>query len=198
MFNAAESSEHPDVPEPEVQRLSPTEDLLMGLLGAYWRLGLTSMVQIPNIHRKALDRLADLGLLHHDHGNIDKHRKVSLTEAGLVYQINPAFVPPAFRPECPSFYLGPKTAEIRVDCSRSHHHKGKHRARWYKRKPTKKGAVTVVETEVKWTDEQAEGLDSERDGEELRGYIAQRAERIAQARARFGKPVPDPKDDPLL
>lgn len=180
---------------PEKVSLTPTESLLMDLMVAQHRLGWT-MQQVPTIHRRALRRLAVLGLIGHDHGNVDKCDKAWLTEAGMVFAMDPTLLPPALGPTCRSFYMGPLTNDSRVDCDRRNHHNGKHRAHWYKAKKGSADPVRIVKATVKWSDDEACGYASDRYGEELRAHDNTRAARFAAARARFGIETPNPEDDP--
>lgn len=141
--------------------LTPTEDLILTLLVSRHRLG-ESLFLLDRRHRKAMRTLADKGLVHHEEGSTAPDAdKVFLTEAGLVVGLVPSLTTPMTRPDCGSFYMGPETNDRRIDCTKRNHHGGKHRSTAHQRRQTKKGTVKVVEVEVRWTDAQAGGRNSD-------------------------------------
>lgn len=106
--------------------LSPTERLILDFLAARSRLG-EHLNEIETRNGAALRSLAEKGLVRYDSGHVEKHYAVSLTATGYDLAISESYVPPVFRTECPSWYMGPKTGGHRWDCQRKNGHKGKHR-----------------------------------------------------------------------
>lgn len=124
--------------------LSPTECLILDVLAARARLG-EHLWAIETRNAKALRSLAEKGLVRVHSGNVEKHNNVSLTADGYDVAVKESYVPPIFRPECSSWYMGPKTGGHRWDCQRKNGHKGKHRC-------------TYAQMEVRWSTKEALAL----------------------------------------
>lgn len=76
--------------------LTPTEDLLMEVLAARYRLG-ESMWTFDKRHAKSLARLADRDLVRTMHGIVEKTVRTSLTQKGIDAYIDERYVPPIAR-----------------------------------------------------------------------------------------------------
>lgn len=159
------------VPALPVPALTPSEDLLIGLLVARHRLEDTPY-HLSTRHRATLRSLEAKGLIEVDSGVVDHSARASLSAVGRALFIT-AYVPPALSLTCRSFYLGPLTAERRVDCTRRNHHGGKHHGDWWAATVTKKGHRKTQQVVVKWTDDQAGGYASEAYGDQLRACDAE-------------------------
>lgn len=175
--------------------LTPSEDLILTLLVSRHRLG-EHLFLLDRRHRKAMRSLADKGLIHHEEGSTAPGAdKTFLTEAGLVVGLDPSLQTPMTRLDCPSFYMGPETNDRRVDCTKRNHHGGTHRSTTYRVRWDDGRTTDVSEVEVRWTDAQAGGRDSEM----FKDQIAQQdAEERAAIEAAIASYRPDATIDDYL
>lgn len=77
--------------------LPPTQHLLLDLLAARARLG-EAVWTVPNTCQKAIDALADRGLVADKSAPVEGARLVWLTDAGRAEALSDDYVPPVDRP----------------------------------------------------------------------------------------------------
>ena len=165
-------------------KLSPTEDLILTLLVSRRRLG-ERIFRVPTVNLAALHRLQSKGLVHVLNRDTENAIQVSLTERGLVLGLDPDLTEHLEPEDCRSFYIGPATNEIRVDCDKKPGHRKKHRHTFWGLRTGKRA--------VRWTDDEAEGLVSARYGERMRGFKSERDEALRAAIAEL-RPTAVPSD----
>lgn len=77
-------------------KLTPTQELLLEVLGARYRTGET-LWTFDSKHKRKLEQLADMGLVNVMHGMVENSCRASLTEEGMKLVIDPVYVPPILR-----------------------------------------------------------------------------------------------------
>lgn len=80
-------------PEPD---LTPTQDLLMAVLSARWRLG-ENVWTFDARHRNQLKRLQSMDLVFLMHGIVEKTVRAGLTDRGKRLYIDPKYKPKEIR-----------------------------------------------------------------------------------------------------
>ena len=85
-------------------RLTPSEDLVFGLVVARHRLADTPYA-IESRHRRTAAALAEKGLVSVESGTVERTFRVSLTVLGELVGISPTHVPGALRTRCRSRYV---------------------------------------------------------------------------------------------
>lgn len=78
------------------EKFTPTEDLVMEVLAARYRLG-ENWWTFDSRHSRTLARLADRGLLRTMHGIVEKSVRAALTDDGVKAYIDESYVPPIAR-----------------------------------------------------------------------------------------------------
>lgn len=78
------------------EKFTPTEDLVMEVLAARYRLG-ESIWTFDSRHARTLNRLAERGLVRTMHGIVEKSVRAFLTEKGIEAYIDEHYVPPIAR-----------------------------------------------------------------------------------------------------
>lgn len=76
--------------------LTPTEDLVMEVLAARYRLG-ENIWTFDSRHARTLARLADRDLVRTMHGMVEKSVRASMTQKGIEAYIDEHYVPPIAR-----------------------------------------------------------------------------------------------------
>lgn len=80
-------------PEAGGYTVTPTQDLILEVLAARHRLG-ERLWTFDARHKKAIEALADLGLVTHMHGMVEKTVRASLTDEGIKRQVSDNYMPP--------------------------------------------------------------------------------------------------------
>lgn len=84
----------PVTPEPvAIDKLTPTQDLIMEVLAARTRLG-ESWWPFPNIHNRASKGLEKLGLADRMHGDVENTFRLKLTLLGKSRMLSPDYLSP--------------------------------------------------------------------------------------------------------
>lgn len=76
--------------------LTPTEELVMEVLAARHRLG-EQMWTFDARHKRAIESLADKGLVNPMHGIVERTVRASLTDKGVRESVSGRYAPPAMR-----------------------------------------------------------------------------------------------------
>ena len=76
--------------------LTPSEELVLEVLAARWRLG-ERMWTFSTKQKRAVEGLAEKGLVNMMHGIVEKSVRASLTEAGKLESLDEGYVPPIYR-----------------------------------------------------------------------------------------------------
>jgi hypothetical protein len=84
--------------ETDVDKLPPTQYLVLEVLGARHRLGHT-MWPFPTSCTKAIKALEELGLVNSMHGNVEYTLRASLTQVAVDTLLSGTYLPPAFERE---------------------------------------------------------------------------------------------------
>lgn len=77
-------------------QLTPTQDLVMEVLAARYRLGET-MWPFDSKLRPQLRKLESHGLVTRMHGIVENTERASLTQAGIDMYVDEGYIPPVFR-----------------------------------------------------------------------------------------------------
>lgn len=150
--------------------LTPTEDLILTLLAAQRRLGLT-MRDMETRHMKALRGLESKGFINLWNRATEKTIQTSLTPRGIVLGLSPYMTARLTPTECTSWYLGPRSSDHQFQCDKKHGHGKKHRYTAY----------GTLKKPLRWTDAEAGGRDSERYGPDIRRHEAEHRDALAAA-----------------
>lgn len=76
--------------------LTPTEDLIMEVLSARWRLG-ERMWTFDSRQKGAIDKLVTKGFVNPMHGMVQNTVRASLTDKGRKLYVTESYVPPVFK-----------------------------------------------------------------------------------------------------
>ena len=79
----------------ESTRLTPTQDLILNVLTARYRLGDT-LYTFDTSHSNAAKGLVGFGLIRTMHGVTEKTFRASLTDAGIAFYMSATALPPVF------------------------------------------------------------------------------------------------------
>lgn len=82
----------------DTRSLTPTEDLVMEVLAARYRLG-EHLWTFDSRQRPAIRRLAARGLVNEIHGMVENSIRASLTDKGRALYVTADYVPPILRKE---------------------------------------------------------------------------------------------------
>lgn len=126
--------------------LTPTEELLLGLLTSRYVLGDTSYT-VSSQHKKALNSLVAKGLASYNSGIVQATFCASPTPEALAMFLAP-YVPAALDPRCKSRYFGPRVAFGDVGCRLEARHDGAH-----------EGTYLPDWDPIMWTDAESGGRD---------------------------------------
>ena len=150
--------------------LTPTEDLILTLLAANRRLGVT-MMDMETRHMKALRGLADKGFINLWNRATEKTIQTTLTPRGIVLGLSPWMTARLNPTECPSWYMGRRSSEHQFYCDKKPGHRNKHRSPPH----------ATLKNPLRWTAAEAEGRDSKRYGADIRRHDAEHREALASA-----------------
>ncbi len=91
------ASDHMASIEPPIEGVktppTPTQDLILEVLAARYRLG-EMLWTFDSRHRKAIGDLSERGLVNEMHGVVEKTIRASLTSVGVSHIISDGYVPP--------------------------------------------------------------------------------------------------------